>query len=754
MSKGEKLLVLLAVILLVTGAIIMEKELYEVIGFIAICTCIYLALKSILTTDNYEKANANAKKNYKRYKMAIDALNGAICEWNDNTKKLYLSSRIKDVLQIKANINSFDELYKFIIDSDRDSVRDRINNICENKIIGKFNIEFKLQNTKGNIIIVTFNGMGRFKENIFYISGVLRDITEKINQQQLIKEGNKKYKIVVEGSNSIIFCIDVENEIITFDKKILNYFNKSNESYSDIYDDVVITLEQWESFIFKKDIKLYNEKMKKIYTDENCYKCDSEYRLINRDNKVIWVSSSCKKSIGDDGKTYIYGSLTDITDRKEKELKIYFMSYYDEVTGIANRRFFAEKLNESIRTNKNDESIALIFIDLDNFKYINDTYGHELGDALLVSICEQIYALIDKKSHFARFAGDEFVIAKTGVKSSNEVSILLDRILDRFNHPINVNEKKLYCTLSIGVSLYPFDGEDIDSLLKKADMAMYKAKSNGKNRYHFFDMNILNELNREFEIEKGLRTALEEDEIKLVFQAKVDTITEEIVGYEGLCRWNSEKLGPVSPVEFIPIAERTGLIINIGKFIIDYSIKMCKQLSLLTVKKFKIAINLSDVQIRDESIIGYIADTLKHYNLCASYIEFEITESLIMKSVEQNIECLKKLKEIGVSIALDDFGTGYSSLSYLKILPIDVLKIDKTFIDGINVDEKSEYIIERIVDLSHHLDIKVVAEGVETKEQVEYLRSIDCDIIQGYYYSKPIPFGVAKRLIENQCTLV
>ncbi|MGL5085912.1 MAG: putative bifunctional diguanylate cyclase/phosphodiesterase, partial [Clostridium sp.] len=252
---------------------------------------------------------------------------------------------------------------------------------------------------------------------------------------------------------------------------------------------------------------------------------------------------------------------------------------------------------------------------------------------------------------------------------------------------------------------------------------------------------------------KGLRSALDKNEINLVFQAKVDTITEEVIGYECLCRWNSEKLGLVSPVEFIPIAERTGLIIKIGKYIINYAVKMCKQLSLATDKKFKIAINISDVQIRDESIVEYIADTLKKFNLCPSYIEFEITESLIMKSVEQNIECLKRLKEIGVSIALDDFGTGYSSLSYLKILPIDVLKIDKTFIDGINIDKKSEYIIERIVDLSHHLDIKVVAEGVESKEQVDYLRAIECDVIQGYYYSKPKQFEEAKRLIDNKCLL-
>ena len=364
---------------------------------------------------------------------------------------------------------------------------------------------------------------------------------------------------------------------------------------------------------------------------------------------------------------YVYGSLIDITDIKEKELKIYFMSYYDEVTGIANRRLFVENVNKSLKSNKENESIAIIFIDLDNFKYINDTYGHNLGDSLLEKFCEEMYGIIDENSHFARLGGDEFVIAKTKIKNNIEVEELIQAIIKRFNDSIKVNGKDVYCTLSIGVSLYPFDGENLDSLLKRADIAMYKAKANGKNRYQFFDINLLKEFNRDFEIEKGLRTALDKNEIIVLYQAKVNTFTEEVIGYESLARWNSSELGIVSPTEFIPIAERTGLIINIGKSIIEESIKRCKQLSLTTNKKFKIAINLSGIQIRDDEIVDFVSNTLKAYNLPPSYIEFEITESIIMKSVDKNIDILKKLKEIGVSIALDDFGTGYSSLSYLKI---------------------------------------------------------------------------------------
>lgn len=748
MSKREKILSLITIIFLMMGYIYIEKNIYGIISFLAIPICSYLGIKFILKTEDYAKLNETAKVNYKRYKMAIDALNGAIWEWDDKSKSLYISDKIKEVLEVKSDIDSFEKWFNFIVPRDRNRIKEEIGKICEEKIVDKFDIRYTLINTKSEDIVINFSGMGRIEKDRFYLSGIIHDITEKVRQEELIKEGNKKYKLVVEGSNNIIFCIDIEKEIIIYDKKINNYFYNNNGNDIKLYDDVIINLKQWESYIFNNDLNIYKNKMDKLLYGEEDLNYEFEYRLVNKENKIVWVNSIGKKSIGDDGKLYIYGSLTDITERKERELKIYFMSYYDDITGIYNRRLFVENLNEYIKNNGN-ESIAVIFIDLDNFKYINDTYGHDLGDSFLGKFCEEIYKVIDENCDFARFGGDEFVISKIKIKDDIEVKELLNSIIKRFNDPMQVNGKEVYCTLSMGVSLYPFDGDGVDSLLKKADIAMYKAKTNGKNRYQFFDTKISEEFSRGFEIEKGLRKALDKNEIEVAYQAKVNNFTQEIIGYESLCRWNSLKLGFVSPSEFIPVAERTGLIINIGKFIMEESIKRCKELSLITDKEFKIAINISDIQIRDNEMVKFVSDTLKIYNLSPSYIEFEITESVIMKSVEANIKILRRLKEIGVSIALDDFGTGYSSLSYLKILPIDVLKIDKSFIDGINIDEKSDYIIERIVDLSHHLDIIVVAEGVETREQVEYLRNVNCDIIQGYYYSKPKGFKEAKEMIEK-----
>ena len=352
-----------------------------------------------------------------------------------------------------------------------------------------------------------------------------------------------------------------------------------------------------------------------------------------------------------------------------------------------------------------------------------------------------------ENSILARYGGDEFVLVLYELNEKKEVKNLLDNIIKRLSQPIIIDNKEIFISISVGVSIYPIDGKDMGILLKRADMAMYLAKINGKNRYEFFDLRILEVLNREFNIENGLRIAIDNEEIKLVYQPKVNINTEEVIGFEVLVRWKSNELGEVSPIEFIPIAENSGLIISIGKFIIDESFKKCKELSLKTDKRFKISINLSEVQIRDEEVVSFIREELERYDLDADYIEFEITENIIMKSAEKNIETLKRLKSLGVTLALDDFGTGYSSLSYLRTLPIDVLKIDKSFIDGISMEEKSEYIINSIINLSHCLNLLVVAEGVETKDQFEYLKNSSCDIIQGYYFSKPISFEEASKMI-------
>lgn len=701
-----------------------------------------LMIRLVYINKKYEKLYKLAESSKRRYRMAIDALEGAIWEWNSENNKLYMSKKIKDILKINKDIESFDEWFSFIVEDEREDIKIFIENIIHNRILDNFILESSIVDFSGEKLLLKVQGNGKVRNNIFYLSGLIVDITERKRVENMNKVIENKNRLAVEGSKDIAFWWNVNQNIISIDYSIREYLEIKGEG------DVLISDKSWKKFILEDDIDLYNKKINKVLNSKKDEFYSIDYRILSKDNKVVWLQSKGKKTLEKNGDLFIHGAFSDITDRKEKEIEINYLSFNDEVTRIPNRRFFVREVTNHINNYPN-EKIAFIFIDLDNFKYVNDTYGHDAGDLLLIEFAKIIKNMKIKDSLFARYGGDEFIIVQYNIQEKNQIKYILDNIIKKLSNPIIINDKEIFCTLSIGVSVYPIDGGDMPILLKRADMAMYLAKVNGKNRYEFFDIKILEILNREFDIEKGLRVAVDKSEIKMLYQPKIKVDTEEVIGFESLVRWNSKSLGIVSPSEFIPIAESSGLIIPIGKYIINESFRRCKELTLKNNKKFKMAINLSEVQIRDEDIVSFISESLKFYDLSAEYIEFEITESIIMKSAEKNISTLEKLKKLGVSLALDDFGTGYSSLSYLRTLPIDVLKIDKSFIDGIVIEEKSEYIINSIVELSHYLSLLVVAEGVETKEQLDFLKRISCDVIQGYYFSRPVEFDEAIRMIST-----
>ena len=701
-----------------------------------------LMIRLVYINKKYEKLYKLAESSKRRYRMAIDALECAIWEWNSENNKLYMSKKIKDILKINKDIESFDEWFSFIVEDEREDIKIFIENIIHNRILDNFILEASIVDFSGEKLLLKVQGNGKVRNNVFYLSGLIVDITERKRVENMNKVIENKNRLAVEGSKDIAFWWNVNQNIISIDYSIREYLEIKGEG------DVLISDKSWKKFILEDDIDLYNKKINKVLNSKKDEFYSIDYRILSKDNKVVWLQSKGKKTLEKNGDLFIHGAFSDITDRKEKEIEINYLSFNDEVTRIPNRRFFVREVTNHINNYPN-EKIAFIFIDLDNFKYVNDTYGHDAGDLLLIEFAKIIKNMKIKDSIFARYGGDEFIIVQYNIQEKNQIKYILDNIIKKLSNPIIINDKEIFCTLSIGVSVYPIDGGDMPILLKRADMAMYLAKVNGKNRYEFFDIKILEILDREFDIEKGLRVAVDKSEIKMLYQPKIKVDTEEVIGFESLVRWNSKSLGIVSPSEFIPIAESSGLIIPIGKYIINESFRRCKELTLKNNKMFKMAINLSEVQIRDEDIVSFISESLKFYDLSAEYIEFEITESIIMKSAEKNISTLEKLKKLGVSLALDDFGTGYSSLSYLRTLPIDVLKIDKSFIDGIVIEEKSEYIINSIVELSHYLSLLVVAEGVETKEQLDFLKRISCDVIQGYYFSRPVEFDEAIRMIST-----
>lgn len=597
------------------------------------------------------------------------------------------------------------------------------------------------------IIIFTigagYNNKIRLSESIMIIiiCILLLFIQECINK---IQKTDSKYKLCeqeytlsIEAINGAIWIWDDKSNKVYVSNKIRELLGLEKEK---------ITLEEWYKFIIESDFKRVKAYFESICLNRMCISTNIRYSIKAINGQTIHIEYNGKGSISN-GIYSLAGVIMDITSEKNNENKIKLMNYYDNITGIQNKKMFIEKFKQLINNSSNKSKLGIIFFDIDNFKNINDSYGHEVGDEILLRLCKRIENILDGRHTFARFGGDEFIIAFSNVINQIEIKDFLDELLLKVRKPFYVDSRKICCSISIGVSIYPNDSNRLDILLKTADMAMHTAKEEGKNRYKFFDINILNILKRQSEIEKALRTAIENNEIFMVFQPKISIKDEKVNGFEALVRWVNDELGFISPAEFIPIAESSGLIIDLGKYIIEESFKKCKELYCSTKSKFHIAINISDIQLREEGFISFISEMLEKYNIPPEFIEFEITEGVIMKSVVKNIELLIGLKRLGVSIALDDFGTGYSSLSYLKRLPIDVLKIDKSFVDGIGVDEKSEYIAESIIKLSHSLNLKVVAEGVETKEQLGYLDKMKCDVAQGYYFSKPEKLEVIKEMI-------
>ncbi|MBE6049038.1 MAG: EAL domain-containing protein [Clostridium sp.] len=676
------------------------------------------------------------------YQEVIDSLDIVVWQYNEETNKLNFSENYKMILGIKEDIESFEDLYSFIDSEDAEYIKVFFSELIKNRLEEKFILEFVIVNDNNKRINIECSGKGLKKQNNYVITGAFLDTTEKVGQENKLRISEKRYRKAFEGSKYIMFYINLKEKYITLDGKVSKLIGVEWKS------QYKFTIEQWLDFIIYEEREIYKKKFYEMLESNESKYFSIEYRIRNKFGRVLWIKIKGKRISEEDGE-YIYGSISDETDRKEKEIKINYMSYYDDVTGVPNRRYFminADKMRQTSLVNK--KIFALVFIDLDDFKYVNDNYGHAVGDIVLKSFCEKIAKIINRKCFFARFGGDEFVISIENINNENEVINIVMHILEECNIPMQISNKEIFNTVSIGVSMCFNRGESIQSLLKKADIAMYKAKSTGKNKFLLFNKDMSDKVDRELNLSRCIRKSIENNEIYFLMQPKYWAKSKKMQGFEVLARWNSEELGFVSPEEFIPTAEDNGYIIEIGKFLIRDSLKKCKILKDKMDNDFKIAINLSEIQIRDENLISFVKQCIIDEGVDPKNIEFEVTETVIMTSLKNNIKVLEELKALGVSIALDDFGVGYSSLNYLRNLPIDTVKIDKSFVYDINKDFKGKCIIEKIVELAHLLDLKVVAEGVENKEQFEFLRNIDCDMIQGYYFSKPATFDKILELIK------
>lgn len=513
--------------------------------------------------------------------------------------------------------------------------------------------------------------------------------------------------------------------------------------------------------VHPEDRTTFMNAMRSALHDKKSY--DVEYRIVRKNGDVINIHDRTDVAQSY-GQWMLTGTLHDITNRKRSEQKISYYAYYDTLTELPNRRLFLEQLESSIAAAKRrNGKLSLMFIDLDRFKQVNDTYGHHIGDELLrqaatrIKNCVRLSDVVaagkkEADTTVARLAGDEFTVLLCEVTAVADVAIIAQRIIEAFSQPFQLEEHQTYISVSIGITGYPSDANDVKLLLQHADAAMYHAKEQGRNNYQFFSESMNNALASRLEVEADLREALVEgNQFQLYYQPQIDAATTEICGFEALLRWQHPTKGLLAAASFIDVAESSSLILELGQWVL---VEACRQAAIWHTsqkKNFRISVNVSAMQFSHAYLPQQVELALKESGLKPDLLELEITETSIIKDIAETIPLLTELKKMGVKLAIDDFGTGYSSLNYLKQFPIDTLKIDKTFVDEIEGSEKDAAIAQTIVQLARNLGLVTIAEGVENIQQQKLLIDMGCNELQGYFYSKPKdPESIEQAFFRNK----
>lgn len=492
-------------------------------------------------------------------------------------------------------------------------------------------------------------------------------------------------------------------------------------------------------------------------------KYEIEYRLLLPDQTVRVVVEKADVRHNDQGKPeHVVGTVQDVTERRQAEAKIRSLAYYDGLTGLPNRQMFSELFTQAMRhARRSEKPLALLFLDIDNFKDVNDSLGHGAGDDLLRQVADRFSGCIrggdllgragkeSSSTSIFRFGGDEFILVLTNLQQEQDASLVARRIMGALSEPFPVGGQDFFATVSIGIAVYPSDGDDVKTLLRNADSAMYHAKQKGKNTFEFYTESLTQVSIERMNVEVKLRRAIEQGELKLFFQPKVETRSGLLAGAEALLRWSTSGLGSVSPARFIPVAEETGLIIPIGEWALREACRQMQAWDAVGLPPVTVAVNVSARQLHSGDLSRVVSDLLDETGLRPQCLELELTESAIMSDVPRAKLILQKLSELGVRISIDDFGTGYSSLGQLKKFPVDALKIDQSFVRSLPEDADDSSITLAIIAMAHSLGIRVVAEGVETEAQYSFLKEHGCDEVQGYLFSPSVSAPEFVQFLDN-----
>jgi len=547
----------------------------------------------------------------------------------------------------------------------------------------------------------------------------------------------------------------IHDSVISTDKNgLITNWNKGSTTLFEYSEEEIVGKSIAE--IYDTDNKYTFEELFIILNTQGNLDIEAYMLKQNSPRIICDLSLSVSRDENDSVDGYI-GYIQDITAQKktEKLLKqqtelLQKQAHYDILTCLPNRALFKDRLSQAIISSKrNNAKFALFFIDLDQFKQINDSLGHHIGDEVLIQAAKRLNSVIREEDTLARLGGDEFTIILKDLQSMQSTSMVAKKIVDIMKEPIQIRTHSLYVTASIGISIYPQNATSDDNLIKFADVAMYKAKDAGRNNFQFYSADMTSQAFEGIVLESSLCLAIKEEQFLVYYQPQYDTKTDKIIGMEALVRWNHPTMGLIPPLNFIPLAEETGLIIEIDRLVMSIAMK---QFSLWYKQGFNpgvLYLNLAMKQLNEENFLTILLDTMKTIAFKTEWLELEVTEGQVMKNPESSILKLNQIHDLGIEIAIDDFGTGYSSLSYLKKLPLDKIKIDCAFIKDIPEDEDDMAITKAIIALGKSLNLKLIAEGVETQEQKNFLMQNGCELVQGYLYSPPLPAEEIQKVLQN-----
>ena len=577
------------------------------------------------------------------------------------------------------------------------------------------------------------DGQGR----VVAYARILRDITERKRSERNLQISEQKYKSLFENNPDAVFSLDLNGNFVSINRAVAQLSG---------YDP--------QELMNNTFLALMAEEHRELSWQSFQHACKGKPQLIElsickRDGARIDLQVTTVPIAIDGEIAGVYGIAKDITEHKRAEAMIHYMAYHDALTTLPNRRLFHDRLEQALKFAKScGGQVAVLMLDLDRFKSINDTLGHCVGDKILQAVAERLVTCVRDIHTVARMGGDEFTVLMPNLLSEDEAVYVAERILAVFRDAVDVEGQEFRITPSIGISLFPGDGEDADTLLKHADTAMYQAKEQGKNSYRIFSPTMIEQAMLKICLEKELHHALEHNEFLLFYQPQVNGSTGEIIGMEALIRWQHPQHGLRGPGQFIPLAEETGLIVPIGEWVLREACQQCKRWQEQGFPPMRLAVNLSLAQFEQDDITETVAAILQETGLDPSLLELEITESIAMNNTQLVIAKLQELVDLGVQISIDDFGTGFSSLSYLKIFPIHKLKIDRSFITDIT-NQSDSSIVSAIVTLAHSLGLTVIVEGVETEVQRDYLPQLGCKEMQGYLFSMPLPADQFAHLLKK-----